>query len=55
MKETRPEKAGMSQRDCERGVCVSQPAHLVLRATSPPTLFSSDIGTTRLRGIPEAG
>lgn len=55
VKETRPEKAGVSQRDCEQGICVSQSTHLVLRATSSLTLSPSDTGATRLRGIPEAG
>lgn len=46
VKETRPEKAGVSQRDYERGACVSQSAHLVLRVASSLTFFPSDIGAT---------
>lgn len=55
VKETRPEKAGVSQRACEQGICVSQSMHLVLGAKSSLTLSPSDTGGTRLKGIPEAG
>lgn len=55
VKETSPEKAGMSQRACEQGICVSQSMHLAFGAKSSLTLSLSDTEATRLKGIPEAG
>lgn len=55
VKETRPEKAGVSQRACEQGICVSQSTHLAFGAKSSLTLSLSQTGATRLKGIPEAG
>lgn len=55
VKETRPEKAGVSQRNYEQGICVSQSMHLAFRAKSSLTLSRSDAVATRLKGIPEAG
>lgn len=55
VKETRPEKAGVSQRNYEQGICVSQSMHLAFRAKSSLTLCRSDAVATRLKGIPEAG
>ena len=55
VKETRPEKAGVSQRDYEQGISVSQSLHLVFRARTSLTLSPSDIGAMKLKGIPEAG
>lgn len=55
VKETRPEKAEVSQRGYEQGICVSQSLHLAFRARSSLTRSPSDTGATRLKGIPEAG
>lgn len=55
MKETRLEKAEVSQRNYEQGICVSQSMHLAFRAKSSLPLSLSDIEATRLRGIPETG
>lgn len=55
VKETRSEKAGVSQRACEQGICVSQSMHLAFGAKGSLTLSLSDTGATTLKGIPETG